>query len=1326
MRYEPANTRPESKYWSESELFDRNDEAEVSHRPLFPTSTEPQKPRAHQRQTGWSPFVIRRGVVAICRRVLWIAMLGLATGLMQVFAAAPMGFTEPATRIDNSKATLHGMANPNGSDSVAWFEWGTNTSYGNRTSSVSIGNGQSVVYVSSQLSGLTGDSYHARLVVSNLLGVAIGRDQILVTGQRVFAWGLNTSGQTNVPAGLSNSVAIAAGYSHSLALKNDGTISAWGLSTSGQTTIPSGMTNVLNIAAGVTHSLALKGDGTVSAWGNNTYGQISVPTGLSGVVAIAAEYRHNLALKTNGTVVTWGASSSGQGTIPATLTNVVAVAVGVSHSIALQIDGKVFVWGGNGYHQTNLPAGLSNIVAIAAGDNHNLALRADGTLFAWGDNTYGQTNIPAGLTNAAAIAAGTYESMAMLADSKVMVWGGNSYGQTNVPANVRTATTLAAGGNHMMALAANHVPAAVSKLVWGRRDVSRAIGLSTSDLDPDRLTLRLARLPDRGTLTQSAAYGGAAIQDTNTLIADPTGTVVFIPDSGTDGIPYTSFDYVANDTFADSAPATVTLNISPTNLIPVATNITASQLHERDTVVTLSAFDLDGDALSPRITGLPAGGALYQYFSGGRGALIANPDTYLTDASWRLIFAPATNAFGSPYTSFQFVANDGIADSAPATAWMNMTNTPPVATNTSVTGSPNWFKAVQLTGSDANGDALQFRISAFPQNGRLHQWYGGLPGPQVPTNGYIYDSGHRVIFWPATNSFGSSNAVFEFVTNDRFQDSVPGVVTMNIVGTPPTVQTQPAVLVDRNQATLNAAVNPNMLPTVAWFEWGLSTNYSAATPSSALGNGGGSLATNALIAGLSPNLIYHFRMAASNGVGTVYGADTTLQLLAPYVYTEPAFVQGGTACLRGMASPNLLPTTAWFEWGADKSYGHRTDPVYVGAGRPPVYVTNQISGFPVNWPWHYRLVASNSVAVINGNDQLCILGKQVVTWDGSQVVSTGLSNVVAIAIATYVGLNAALLADGTVTSWGRTNVPAGLSNIGALTAGSGNFLALKSDGTVIGWGFNGASVNNIPAGLGGVIDIGVGSSHGLALKSDGTLVAWGDNYYYQGSVPAGLSNVVAVACGDSYNMVRQDDGTIYGWGYNGVIQLGYPFYQFPDSMALTVGYGPIAVLRTNGTVVTWDYSTPEDLTTNVATDIVAIGSAFGHNLALNRQGKIFSWGSQAITPPAEVTNAVAVAGGIGFDVAVIQDLPPEVPSQLQITSMQLAGPHLQFIAAGTGSGTFYLLTSTNLSLPPALWLPMATNFLPANTAITINITNANVPGVPARYYILSTIAPAAP
>ena len=50
------------------------------------------------------------------------------------------------------------------------------------------------------------------------------------------------------------------------------------------------------IAAGYSHTVALRNDGTVVAWGDSGSGQPSVPVGLSGVTAIAASYSHTVAL----------------------------------------------------------------------------------------------------------------------------------------------------------------------------------------------------------------------------------------------------------------------------------------------------------------------------------------------------------------------------------------------------------------------------------------------------------------------------------------------------------------------------------------------------------------------------------------------------------------------------------------------------------------------------------------------------------------------------------------------------------------------------------------------------------------------------------------------------------------------------------------------------------------------------------------------------------------------------------------------------------------------------------------------------------------------
>ena len=72
-----------------------------------------------------------------------------------------------------------------------------------------------------------------------------------------MAWGDNSRGQTNVPAGLDNVLAIAGGGYHSLALKNDGTVVGWGDNSSGQTIAPEGLGFGVGIAAGLDHSVAL-------------------------------------------------------------------------------------------------------------------------------------------------------------------------------------------------------------------------------------------------------------------------------------------------------------------------------------------------------------------------------------------------------------------------------------------------------------------------------------------------------------------------------------------------------------------------------------------------------------------------------------------------------------------------------------------------------------------------------------------------------------------------------------------------------------------------------------------------------------------------------------------------------------------------------------------------------------------------------------------------------------------------------------------------------------------------------------------------------------
>ena len=205
--------------------------------------------------------------------------------------------------------------------------------------------------------------------------------------------------------GIADAKSIAAGGNHTVALLKDGTVAAWGYNRDGQLGVVTsdqclyasslwacsktpvkmtGLNNVVAIAAGLSHSVALKEDGTVWAWGLNSSGQlgdgttINSPTPepvplLTDVIAIAAGDEYSLVLKSDGTVWTWGRNDYQQ--------------LGYSTTGICPMP----LWG-------NVPCSkspsqvtnLSGVSAISGGGAHSLALKTDGSVWAWGHNDLGQ------------------------------------------------------------------------------------------------------------------------------------------------------------------------------------------------------------------------------------------------------------------------------------------------------------------------------------------------------------------------------------------------------------------------------------------------------------------------------------------------------------------------------------------------------------------------------------------------------------------------------------------------------------------------------------------------------------------------------------------------------------------------------------------------------------------------------------------------------------------------------------------------------------------------------------------------------------------------
>src|SRR6266567_2071627 len=75
-----------------------------------------------------------------------------------------------------------------------------------------------------------------------------------------------------------------------------GSVVAWGDNDEGETDVPAGLTDVTAVAAGWYHSLAVTAQGRVVAWGSGAYGITQAPGDLAGVTAVAAGRLHSLAL----------------------------------------------------------------------------------------------------------------------------------------------------------------------------------------------------------------------------------------------------------------------------------------------------------------------------------------------------------------------------------------------------------------------------------------------------------------------------------------------------------------------------------------------------------------------------------------------------------------------------------------------------------------------------------------------------------------------------------------------------------------------------------------------------------------------------------------------------------------------------------------------------------------------------------------------------------------------------------------------------------------------------------------------------------------------
>jgi hypothetical protein len=259
----------------------------------------------------------------------------------------------------------------------------------------------------------------------------------------------------------------------------------------------------------------------------------------------------------------------------------------------------------------------------------------------------------------------------------------------------------------------NDAPTAGPKSLTTKEDTAGQVLLSGSDADGDPFNYVIVSSPAHGSLT------GTAPNLTYTPAADYNG-----PDS---------FTYKTSDGSADSVAATVNVNVTPVNDAPQPNNLTLTTDEDTSVPATLSGTDVDGDTVVYYLASVPSHGSL-------------------SGTAPNYTYNPMPNYNGTD--TFTYWANDNTA--FPTKATVNITINPvedsPIANRQNLTGTEDTTVSIVLNGSDPDGDALTYSVTAAPRHGTLS---GTAP---------------NLVYTPAPNYNGGDD--FAFAASDG--KSTPG------------------------------------------------------------------------------------------------------------------------------------------------------------------------------------------------------------------------------------------------------------------------------------------------------------------------------------------------------------------------------------------------------------------------------------------------------------------------------------------------------------------------------------------------------------------------
>lgn len=236
----------------------------------------------------------------------------------------------------------------------------------------------------------------------------------------------------------------------------------------------------------------------------------------------------------------------------------------------------------------------------------------------------------------------------------------------------------------------------------------------------------------------------------------------------------------------------------------------------------------------------PAYGSLIGYWRLDEGTGTVAADSSAQNHPGQLRNGPLWLAFGAPINVF----SNPVVTTEPV-ALLTTTNAELRGTvNPRATATFAWFE----WGVSTNYEFVTPGVSVG--NGSAALLFAANISSLTPRTTYYY----RLV---ASNLVGIARAAGrQFRTPDA-----PSVTTLSATNLAPT------------SATLQAAVVANGFATLAWFEWGGTAAYGNQTPAQDAGSNFTSLTLTKSLTGLLAGQNYHFRCAASNESGLVFGQD---------------------------------------------------------------------------------------------------------------------------------------------------------------------------------------------------------------------------------------------------------------------------------------------------------------------------------------------------------------------------------------------------------------------------------------------------------------------